>query len=185
MSENTEAEILLERITPELLEDGSYLKNAISICNNNRNEHNLFALLRILRDSYVWIPCNAVLSDADYETLKKMTEEAEKTGDLDSLMGQNFVSHDNIRLVPDVLMSGDNFFFPVFTSVEEMGEYGNSFSKVEKHFLVAANLAVNNEKEVVGIIINAFSESFFVPKEIFDIVAKMESSIEQGKKNDE
>ena len=87
-------------------------------------------------------------------------------------------SEESIRLVPDILQNGDAFFFPVFTSSEEMGEYGARFSKVEKHFLEAANLARNNEKDVVGIVINAFSEPFVVPREMFEVIAGMESSIE-------
>ena len=164
-------------ITPELLEGGSFLKRAIAIFNRNRTERNLILLARILRDSWVWIPCNAVMSDADYNAWSKVVLEACEKGDLDSLIGQEFTSRDNIRLVPDILQNGDDFFFPVFTSEEEMGEYGEHFSKIEKHFLEAANLARNNEKNVKGIVINAFSEPFVVPKEIFDVIAGMKSSL--------
>lgn len=58
--------------------------------------------------------------------------------------------------------------------------YGNHFSKVEKHFLEALTLAANNEKDVVGIVVNAFSEPFIVEKEIFDIIKNMKSSISLG-----
>ena len=143
-------------------------------------------MARILRDSWVWIPCNAVMSDADYSAWSKVVLEACEKGDLDSLIGQEFTSRDNIRLVPDILQNGDDFFFPVFTSEEEMGEYGEHFSKIEKHFLEAANLARNNEKNVKGIVINAFSEPFVVPKEIFDVIAGMKSSLpeEEGEEDE-
>jgi len=98
--------------------------------------------------------------------------------DMESLIGQEFTANDNIRMVPDILQNGDNFFFPVFTSDEEMGEYGENFSKIQSHFLEAMNLARNNEKNVCGIVINAFSESFVIPIELFDIIAEMDSSIE-------
>jgi hypothetical protein len=65
----------------------------------------------------------------------------------------------------------------VFTTAEEMGEYGEIFSKVEGHFLEAINLAKNNEKNVSGIVINAFSEPFVVSMEMIEIIADMESSI--------
>ncbi len=42
----------------------------------------------------------------------------------------------------------------------------------------AASLARNNEKNVKGIVINAFSEPFVVPYEMFDMIAEMPSSIE-------
>ena len=80
--------------------------------------------------------------------------------------------------VPDILQSGDNFFFPVFTTAEEMGEYGDQFSKMPRHFLEAMILARNNEKNVKGIVINAFSEPFEIPVELFDIIAGMKSNVE-------
>ena len=88
-------------------------------------------------------------------------------------------NHDGLRMVPDILKGGDEFYFPVFTSVEEMGEYGERFSKLQRHFLEAANLARNNEKKVAGIVINAFTEPFTVPVELFDAIARLESSIEK------
>jgi len=179
VNDNNEMKVPFEPITPELLEDGSYLKNAISICKNNRTENNIYLLFRILRDSNVWVPCNAVISETDQEAWAKAFKEAQEKDDLDSLMGQEFVSHESIRLVPDILTNGEDFFFPVFTSAEEMGEYGENMSKVGSHFLGAANLAMNNEKNVAGILINAFTEQFFVPKEMFDIIAGIESSIEK------
>ena len=163
---------------PEVsFEDGSFLKKATEICNRNSTQLNMIKLLRILRDSYVWVPCNAILSDADYAMIEKMAKDAESGEGLDSLKGQQFTTMDNVRLVPDILQNGDAFFFPVFTSAEEMGEYGDHFSKVEKHFLETIVLARNNEKDVTGIVINAFSEPFVVNKELFELIEGMESSL--------
>ena len=61
--------------------------------------------------------------------------------------------------------------------MDSMGEYGEVFSKVAEHFLEAINLAKHNEKNVSGIVINAFSEPFVVSMEMLDIIADMESSI--------
>ncbi len=166
-------------ITAELLEDGSYLKRAIEICNRNRTQLNVIKLARILRDSVVWVPCTAVFSEEDQKAMDKLVWEAQEKGDLDSLRDQTFTSHDEVRMVPDILQNGDNYFFPVFTSEEEMGEYGEQFSKIPGSFLGAMNMARNNEKDVRGIVINAFTEPFDVPVEIFDAIANMESSIEQ------
>ena len=168
-----------EPITEKLLEDGSFLKKAIEICNRNRTKLNLIKLTRILRDSYVLVPCNMIMSDEDYETLSKAVLDAADKGEIDSIIEQEFTAHDNIRMVPDILQNGDNFFFPVFTSDEEMGEYGENFSKIQSHFLETMILARNNEKNVCGIVINAFSESFVIPIELFDIIAEMDSSIER------
>lgn len=167
-----------DKITAKLLEGGTYLKRAIDICNRNRTRLNMIKLLKVLRDSWVWIPCNAIMSDEDYEVLEKAAKEAENGKGLESLVGQTFSTRDNVRLVPDILQNGDNYFFPVFTSDEEMGEYGKNFSKIEKHFLEAIILAKNNEKKVTGIVINAFSNPFEIDKELFELVEKMESSLE-------
>ena len=167
-----------DAITPELLEDGSFLKRATEICNRNRTQLNMIKLLRILRDSWIWIPCNAVMSDADYAALENVVKDAEQNGGLDSLVGKTLSNQDNIRMIPDILQNGEDFFFPVFTTAEEMGDYGQSFSKIEKHFLEAANLALNNEKKVKGIVINAFSEPFVVPVDLFDMIAEMPSNFE-------
>lgn len=165
-----------DTITPKLLKDGSFLKRATEICNRNRTQLNMIKLLKILRDSWIWIPCNAIMSDADYAALEEAVKDAEQIGGLDSLVGKTLSNQDNIRMVPDILQNGEDFFFPVFTSAEEMGEYGQQFSKIEKHFLDAANLARNNEKKVKGIVINAFSEPFVVPCELFEMITEMPSS---------
>lgn len=172
-----------EPITAELLKDGSFLKRAVEICNRNRTRLNLIKLCKILRDSRVWIPCNMVFSDSDKEAIDKVVTEAIENNDLDSIEGLTFTSHDQVRMVPDILKNGDEFFFPVFTSDEEMGEYGEQFSKIEAHFLEAASLARNNEKNVKGIVINAFSEPFVVPCEMFDMIAEIPSSIETEDEN--
>ena len=174
-----------DKITPELLEDGTFLKRATEICNRNRTQLNLIKLARILRDSWVWIPCNVIMSDADYEAFEKIFNAANDGEGLDSLVGQTFTTQDATRLVPDILQNGDDFYFPVFTSQEEMGEYGENFSKVERHFLEAAVLARNNERNVKGIVINAFTEPFVVPREMFEVIANMESSIQvEGEDNE-
>ena len=170
-------------ITWDLLKDGSFLKKATEICNRNRTQRNLLKLLTILRDSWIWIPCNAVMSDADYASFTETVKNAQESGDLDLLVGKTLTSQDPIRMVPDILQNGEDFFFPVFTTEEEMGEYGERFSKMEKHFLEAANVARNNEKKVKGIVINPFTEPFIVPCELFDVIARM-PSIFEGKKEE-
>lgn len=175
-----------DKITEELLEGGTFLKRATEICNRNRTKLNFIKLATILRDSWVWVPCNAIMSDADYKTFEKMVMATKDGERLDSLVGNNFVAHGETRMVPDILQNGDDFFFPVFTSHKEMGEYGEQFSKMERHFVEAMILARNNEKHVKGIVINAFSEPFVVPREMFDIIAGMDSSIEpkEGEDNE-
>lgn len=164
------------KITAEDLEDGTMLKDAVQCFNNERTEGNFISVLELLRDSYVWIPCNAILSDADQKHIEALLDE---TGDdPEALIGQESMVQESIRLVPDILQNGDNYFFPVFSSAEEMGEYGEHFSKVQKHMLEAIILAKNNEKEIAGIVLNAFSDPFVLETEIFDIFENMKSSLD-------
>lgn len=151
------------RITAEDLEDGTMLEAAIHTFNEERTTEHLMDIMAILRDSYVWVPCNAVMSDEDQSRLTAK----------DLKIGEEFTTHDQIRMVPDILQSGDEFFFPVFSNIEAMGEYGNGFSKVQKHFLEALVLAKNNEKDLAGIVINAFSEPYILDKELWNLFDKI------------
>ena len=164
------------KLTAEDLEDGTLLKNAVREFNHERTQDHLFEILELMRDSYVWIPCNAVLSEEDqerwYEELKDGLEE-----NPEDLIGMELTNENEIRLIPDILQNGEKFFFPVFSSAEEMGEYGDHFSKVEKHFLEALILAKNNKADVTGIVLNAFSEPFVLDKEPFDLVENMKTRL--------
>lgn len=164
------------KLTAEDLADGTMLKAAVSAFNAERTNPHFIDLLEFLRDSWVWVPCTAVMSDTDMGNLQKMLEEA--GDDPSALAGKTIANAEDIRMIPDILQNGDNFFFPVFSSAEEMGEYGQGFSKMEKHFLEAIALAINNERNVAGIVLNAFSEPFVLDREIFDIVQNMKSRIE-------
>lgn len=168
-----------QKITEEDLEDGSMLKAAVEKFEAERNEPNFIDVLEILRDSYVWIPCTAVFADVDLAKLDKMAKEA--GDDIDSLVGMEFSTDEPTRMIPDILKNGDNFFFPIFSSAEEMGEYGENFSKVQRHILDVIPLAVNNEKNVSGIVLNAFSTPFILERQIFDIVQNMKSRVELSK----
>ena len=139
---------------------------------------NLLKLMKILRDSWVWIPCSAIMSAADTEIMANKIKEAVEKGSLDVLIGSTITNQDEVHMIPDILQNGDDFFFPVFTTADEMGEYGNDFSKIQEHFLTAVTLARNNKKKVTGIVINAFTEPFVIPEELFDIIAEMDSAIE-------
>ena len=169
-------------ITRQDLEGGRMLRDAIRGFNSERNENNLFNVMELLRDSNVWVPCTAVFSETDQQALEEMVKNA--GDDLSSLKGKVMTSKDQIRMVPDILQNGEHFFFPVFSSDDEMGEYGDGFSKIETDFLHAINLARNNEKELKGIVVDAFSEPFVLDVELFDIVEKMKSRIKNSEKSE-
>ncbi len=165
------------KITAEDLEDGSMLEAAVAKLNAERNESNFLDVLEILRDSWVWVPCTAIMSDADQVRLEALVKS--KEGKLEELVDENFVTKDETRLVPDILQNGDLFFFPIFSTAEAMGEYGDHFSKVQKHILEVISLARNNEKDLKGIVLNAFSEPFVLDKELWDMVEGMKSRLQE------
>ena len=170
-----------QKITEKDLEDGSMLEAAVTAFSRERTEPHLFDILEILRDSLVWVPCTVVLSEADQERWKEIAEKLDNDPDADpsELIGKTFRMEGETRLIPDILQNGDNYFFPVFSTVEAMGEYGNHFSKVQKHMLEVIPLARNNEKDLAGIVLNAFTEPFVLDRQIWDIVEKMKSRIRQ------
>ena len=163
----------------EDFEDGSLLKDAIHRFHEGGDNDALFELLQILRDSYVWIPCNAIVGEDDRKTVEQMIEEA--GDDLKSMVGKTITTQGSIRMVPDILQHHDQYFFPVFSTAEDMGEYGKQFSRVREHFLRAIGMARSNNKYeggLTGIVINAFSEVFILPKELYEAVEKMDSRLE-------
>ena len=56
-------------------------------------------------------------------------------------------------------------------------KYGDNFSKIPQNILDIIPLARNNDKEPVGIVLNAFSEPFILDKEVWDIVENMKSRL--------
>lgn len=170
-----------KKITAADLEDGSMLEEAVIAFNNERTEPHLIDILEILRDSYVWIPCNAVLSDEDQKYWNDIAQKLTDDPDADptELIGKEFKTVGATRMIPDILQNGEQFFFPIFTTTEAMGELGDNFSKVQRHMLEVIPLARNNEKDLAGIVLNAFTEPFVLDKEIWDIVENMKSRIEE------
>lgn len=168
-----------EKIDPAILEDGSLLKEAVRKFHEGDQTDGLFEILQILRDSYVWIPCNAALSEEDTKAFLDMIREA--GDDLDSLKGRNLCNSEKIRMIPDILQREGQFYFPVFSTEEDMGEYGEGFSKIHRPFMEAIALARNNrdhEGGLTGIVINPFTAPFVLPKELFEAVEKMVSRVE-------
>ena len=166
-------------ITEADLEDGSLLEAAVTAFNNERTEEHLINILTILRDSYVWIPCTAVMSEEDQNHLNDIAQKLKDNPDMDptELSGMEFRTEGITRMIPDILQNGDLYFFPVFSTVEAMRVYGHHFSKVQRHMLEAVSLAEHNERELAGIVLNAFTEPFVLDSRIFDIVKKMKSRI--------
>lgn len=163
------------KITEEDLADGKMLEEAVSRFNIYSSNDTFIDVLEILRDSIVYVPYNAVLSDKDQERFEKLVNKSKDN--LDELIGLEFVAEDETRLVPDILENNGNFFFPIFSTKEAMGEYGDNFSVMPQNIIDIITLAKNNDKKPVGIVLNAFSEPFIIDREVWDIIEKMKSRL--------
>lgn len=161
-----------KKLTEADLKDGKMLRDAIAVFNDDKTESNFIDVLELLRDSLVWIPCNVVMGEADQKYLEELAEKDE-----DEVVGKTFSAIEDIRMIPDILKNGDKYYFPVFSSREEMGDYGNDYSKVQKHFFEAMNFAMDNEQDVVGIVVDAFSNPIVIDKGLFDIIGNMKSRL--------
>ncbi len=170
-----------QKITREDLEDGKMLEEAVTALNKERTEEHFLDVLEILRDSYVWVPCNAVFSEEDQKHWDDIAQKLSEDPDADptELIGTVYQSKGETRMIPDILQNDDAYFFPVFSTAEAMGEYGEHFSKIQSHMLEVITLARNNERKLAGIVLNAFTEPFVLDAEIWDIVEKMKSRIEE------
>ena len=135
------------QITEEDLADGKMLEQTVSKFNSNRNNDTFIDVIEILRDSIVYVPYNAFLSDRDQERFKEIINKAGEN--LDELVGLEFVAEDETRLIPDILEKSGNYFFPIFSTEEAMGEYGDNFSKIPQNILDIIPLARNNDKKPV------------------------------------
>ena len=155
-----------EHFDKEVFFNGRLLEEAIVVLKADANKKRLFNLLRLLRDCEVCIPCVAHMSERDLKYFTEIVPE------LEDKVGQ---TKDEVRLVPDILMSEGEYYFPVFSRPEEMGEYGNKVSNIQDNFLRAITLAKNNEKHISGIVINPFSNQLVIPRELWGFVERMES----------
>ncbi len=145
------------------------IPRVIAAYKSNRTVENVLGVLDILGVSKVWIPGTAVTGQSDQEQREGLLEWAE--GDPETLIGEKFTSKEEVRFIPDILESKEGNFFPVFSSCEEMGEYGARFSKIEKPFTEAVEMSKHSEKELVGIVVNAFTDAMIFPWEALKFVS--------------
>lgn len=146
-----------------------YLAEAIGAFSNANDQTSFLAVMLYLKDSTLVVPCNAVLSEDDQKLLAELTESAGE--DLGDLEGMKLQFRDEVHFEPDILTDGENYYFPAFSSEEEMGEYGDHFSKVEATVYDVISMARNSSKDLSGIVINAFSHPFLLDWETADIIA--------------
>jgi hypothetical protein len=150
------------RVDPETLENGRVLQMLVEQLNNTPCEEHYVAVLRCLRDSIIWIPGEIQISPVDAETICR-----KKAGD-------SFSPQQDMKFIPELLKNDGEFFLPVFSNMEVMGEYGRSYSKIQRHFFEAMRLALG-KKEVCGIVLDPFTSPCVVLKGDFDFIGNLPS----------
>lgn len=111
---------------------------------------------------------------------QKITAEdlkAQSEAESQYIVENTFKTQEQCKSKPDILKYEENLFFPAFSNPEAMGEYGNQLSKIQQHFLDVITLAANHKQNLSGIVINAFSESFVLGKDLWDLVKNMKSRL--------
>ena len=150
------------KVDPETLEDGRVLQMLVEQLENTPCEEHYIAVLRCLRDSFVWIPGEIQVSPEDVETICR-----KKAGD-------RFSPQQDMKFMPGLLKNEEEFFLPVFSNMEAMGEYSRSFSKIQRHFFDAMRLALGRE-DVSGIVLDPFTSPCVVLKGDFDFIGNLPS----------
>lgn len=151
--------------------DGENLRAAIIEYKKEQTTERLIGVFEILRHSKVWIPCRAIPGEAMQKQIEKMI--IESGFDPESVKEKTFTSDDAVKLEPIILQGGDYFFFPVFSSREEMDGSEDRFSAVEQDFLDVISVARVNEYGIKGIVVDAFSEPMIIAAELFDLIEKI------------
>lgn len=171
------------RLKEEDLADGFLLAEALKDFQEDQSEDSFQAVVELLRDSHVWIPCHAELGEADYDALEREIKQAEMAGDLHKVLGMNFSDRQGLGLKPDILKNGDQLYLPVFSSEEAMSKYGEPFSKGQYHLLDAIVMARLNGENLNGIVVDPFTDPFVLPAAIFDVVEELPSNLETPEEN--
>ena len=79
----------------------------------------------------------------------------------------------------DILRRGSSRFFPCFSCEAEMDGCSSECQKAERSFLEVMKLAGTVEGGIDGIVVNPYTEPLLVSTRYFEIIARMESRIEE------
>ncbi len=155
-------------LTAEDFTDGSLLKEAIQIFHEHKTEANIEQVLKILRDSSVWFPCEVIADDSAEGGPGVMSVDMEVEEEPDTPGGESRIVKKKVLMIPRLLNNGETDFLPVFTSEDEMDETKDSVSLVQSAFSDIISLVRKNNGQISGVVINAFTEPLELPYELLD-----------------
>jgi hypothetical protein len=160
---------LEETIVRKRTEEADPLRLALAEFQQEKTYETVNRVIEELRQRDVWLACNTVLSKDGQARLEALLDEFGQ--DMEKLNEYIMSGDDRIELVPDILKHEDgSLFLPVFAAPEDMGTYGDRYSKVEKPFLEVLDIVDQHEEDLVGIVVDPFTESMIIAKDLFDAV---------------
>ncbi len=136
--------------TTENTDLSPFLRQSIGQFYEDHTEESLLSALTILADCMVWIP------------MSSETEEGEQTFP-----------------VPYILKCDEEYYFPVFSDAEEMGEYKEKPDNIRMPFMEALSMAKQlqqQQPELVGVVVNAFSESLPLPWDLLKVIEQYKNA---------
>ena len=139
----------------EELENGSLLRYYKHIFLEKQDRDALMAVLACLHDSHVIVLVQATGSKAEAES-----------------------SDSKPILMPDLLKNDEGTFFPVFSDVQQLpAEYAEHFSFVKLPAVRCIETALS-QKEITGLVVDAFTEAMIIPRNSAAIMLKMRNHLE-------
>ncbi len=126
-----------------------FLRQSIGQFYEDHTEESLLSALTILADCMVWVP------------MSSETEAGEQTSP-----------------VPYILKCDEEYYFPVFSDAEEMGEYKEKPANIRVPFMEAYSMAKEllQQQELAGVVVNAFSESLPLPWDLLKVIEQYKNA---------
>lgn len=140
-------------ITPENIDNGSLLNRALSVFQRTQNEYDLLTVLRLLKNSSLYVPCH---------------EHTDETGDN--------------GFTPAVIKNNDEDFIPAFSS-EDMIEENEKIAAHLKIPFEVLSMAVQEGKDLYGIVVNPFTEPFIISRDILQDMNELSPMIPEENKD--
>ena len=137
----------------ELIEE---LEKEISKFRKNQSNENLTVLLNLLIKARLVVPCQMRV-EPGYEATVNNLKKGDKLEDLDG-----------VTFVAEILKASNGTkWIPYFTNPYQMPKnYLSQYSKMDYKFDEICNEQLINNKEINGIVINPFGESFYLDKQL-------------------
>lgn len=166
-----------QKLSKEDFEDGTILKGAVADFFKDRNDNTFLFLLAVLRSSRVFVPCEMEISETAHAILKQIEAEGKAIESLTEEEKKRL--NKEISFIPSTLTNDGHEFFPVFSDKKEMEGHLEDCSVMCTPFIHAIEMAKDGGDIVEGIVLNAFTQPFVVDRELFELIRKMDSLIEE------